>query len=155
MYDPVRIALPDQADPEGGSFMRRKTKKALRLSAEHAAIALHLLIEDGKVAAADVTRALKNREQMIRDLRARLSDLEKAAAPVARRIAKAGRKAARRAAPRARKAISSAQKAAREAQGRYLAAIRRLSKDARAKIKAIRKQSGVVAAIKAARKLAA
>jgi hypothetical protein len=155
MYDPVRIAVLDQADPEGGSFMRRKTKKALKLSAEHAAVALHLLIEDGKVAAADVTRALKNREQMIRDLRARLSDLEKAAAPVARRIAKAGRKAARRAAPRARKAISSAQKAARKAQGRYLAAIRRLSKDARAKIKAIRKQSGVVAAIKAARKLAA
>ena len=51
--------------------MRRKTKKALKLSAEHAAIALHLLIEDGKVAAADVTRALKNREKLIRDLRAR------------------------------------------------------------------------------------
>ena len=135
--------------------MRRKTKKALKLSAEHAAVALHLLIEDGKVAAADVTRALKNREKMIKDLRARLSDLEKAAAPVARRIAKAGRRAARRAAPRARKAISSAQKAARKAQGNYLAAIRRLSKDARGRIKAIRKQSGVAAAIKAAKKLTA
>jgi len=135
--------------------MRRKTKKALKLSAEHAAVALHLLIEDGKVAAADVTRALKNREKMIKDLRARLSDLEKAAAPVARRIAKAGRRAARRAAPRARRAISSAQKAARKAQGNYLAAIRRLSKDARGRIKAIRKQSGVAAAIKAAKKLTA
>ena len=97
--------------------MRRKTKKALKLSANHAAIALHLLIEDGRIAAADVTKALKNREKMIRDLRARLEALEKAAAPVARRIAKAGRKAARRAAPKARKAISRAQATARRAQG--------------------------------------
>ncbi len=135
--------------------MRRKTRKALKLSAEHAAVALQLLIQDGKVAAADVTRALKNREKMIKDLRARLTALEKAATPVARRLSRAGRKAARRAAPRARKAISRAQKAARRAQGRYLAAIRRLSKDARLKIKAIRTQSGVAAAIKAARSLAA
>lgn len=135
--------------------MRRKTKKALKLSAEHAAVALHLLIADGKLAAADVTKALKNREKMIKDLRARLSALEKAARPVARRIAKAGRRAARRATPKARKAISSAQKAARKAQGSYLAAIRRLSRDARVSIKAIRKQSGVAAAIKAAKKLAA
>ncbi|HEY1434106.1 MAG TPA: hypothetical protein VGG65_01960 [Thermoanaerobaculia bacterium] len=135
--------------------MRRKTKKALKLSAEHAAVALHLLIQDGKVAAADVIRALKNREKMIKDLRARLSDLERTAAPVARRIAKAGRKAARRAAPGARKAVSNAQKAARKAQGNYLAAIRRLSRDARGRIKAIRKQSGVAAAINAAKKLTA
>jgi N-methylhydantoinase B/oxoprolinase/acetone carboxylase alpha subunit len=135
--------------------MRRKTKKALKISAEHAAVALRLLVEDGKVAAADVTRALKNREKLIRDLRARLTALEEAAAPVARRIARAGRKAARRAAPKARKALSRAQRVARQAQGRYLAAIRSLSKDARAKIKAIRKTSGVAAAIKAARKMAA
>jgi hypothetical protein len=135
--------------------MRRKTKKALKLSAEHAAVALQLLIQDGKLAAADVTKALKNRDKMIKDLRARLSALEKAATPVARRLARASRKAARRAAPRARKVISRAQKAARQAQGRYLAAIRKLSKDARVQIKAIRNQSGVAAAIKAARKLAA
>ena len=65
--------------------MRRKTKKALKLSAEHAAVALHLLIEDGRIAAADVTKALRNREKLIRDLRKRLDSLEKAAAPVARR----------------------------------------------------------------------
>lgn len=135
--------------------MRRRTRKALKLSAEHAAVALQLLIQDGKIAAADVTKALKNREKLIKDLRARLSTLEKAARPVARRIARASRKAARRAAPRARKAVSRAQKVARKAQGRYLAAIRRLSKDARTKIKAIRKQSGVAAAVKAARKIAA
>ena len=135
--------------------MRRKTKKALKLSAEHAAIALQLLIEDGKVAAADVTRALKNREKLIKDLRARLSALENAAGPAARRVARAGRRAARRARPQARRALSRAQRLARRAQGEYLAAIRRLSKEARTRIQTIRKQSGVAAAIKAAKQLAA
>jgi hypothetical protein len=135
--------------------MRRKTRKALRISAEHAAVALHLLIEDGKIAAADVRRALRNREKLIHDLRERLTALERAAAPAARRIAKAGRRAVRRAKPKARRAISRAQKAARRAQGQYLGAIRRLSREARDQIKAIRKQSGVAAAIKAARRLAA
>jgi hypothetical protein len=135
--------------------MRRKTKKALRLSAEHAATALQLLIEDGKVAMGDVTRALRRREQLIRDLRARLSDLEAAARPAAKRLATASRRAVRRAQPQARRALTRAQKLARQAQGRYLAAIRGLSKEARAKVQAIRKSSGVAAAIKAARSLAA
>ncbi len=134
--------------------MRRKTRKALKLSAEHAAIALHLLIEDGKIAASDVARALKRREKMIQDLRARLVALEEAAAPVARRLAADGRRAYRTGAPKARKAISRAQRIARQAQGRYMAAVRRLSKDARAKIKAIRERSGVDAAVKAALKMA-
>ena len=135
--------------------MRRKTKKALRLSAEHAAAALQLLIEDGKVAVADVARALRRREKLIRDLRARLSALEEAARPAAKRLARASRKAARRARPQARRVLSRAQKTARQAQGRYLAAIRSLSKEARTKVRAIRKSSGVAAAIKAARSLAA
>jgi len=135
--------------------MRRKTKKELRLSVEHAAAALQLLIEDGKVAVGDVTRALQRRERLIRDLRARLSALEEAARPAARRLAKASRQAVRRARPQARRAVTRAQKLARQAQGRYLAAIRGLTKEARAKVQAIRKSSGVAAAIKAARSLAA
>ena len=134
--------------------MRLKTKRAIRISAEHAAVALQLLIQDGKVAAADVKRALKNREKLIKDLRARLTALEKAAAPAARRLARAGRRVASEAEPKARQALSRAQRTARRAQGRYLAAIRRLSRSARVKVKAIRKESGVDAAIKAARRLA-
>lgn len=134
--------------------MRRKTKKALKLSAHHASIALGLLIADGKIAAKDVAAALKRREKLIKELRAKLSALEAAAAPLARRVAADGRKAARRAAPKARKAISRAQRAARQAQGRYLGAIRQLSRQARAKVKVIRKQSGVDAAIRAAVKMA-
>lgn len=134
--------------------MKRKTKKALKLTAHHAVIALNMLVQEGKIAAADIAGALKRREKLMKDLRAKLSSLEKASVPVARRIAAAGRDAVRRAKPRARKAISRAQKTARRAQGRYLAAIRRLSEDARAKIREIRKQSGVDAAIKAALKMA-
>ena len=134
--------------------MRRKTKKALRVSAEHATIALNLLIEDGKIAAADVVRALKRREKMIEELRARLSALEEVSRPMARKISAASRRAVRRAAPKARKALTKAQRTARQAQGRYMAAVRRLSKAARARIKKIREESGVEAAIRAAMKMA-
>jgi hypothetical protein len=134
--------------------MKRKTKKALKLTAHHAVIALNMLVQEGKIVAADIAGALKRREKLMKDLRAKLSSLEKASAPVARRIASAGRDAVRGAKPRARKAISRAQKTARRAQGRYMAAVRRLSEDARTKIREIRKQSGVDAAIKAALKMA-
>lgn len=134
--------------------MRRRTRKALKLTARSAALALQFLLEEGKIAAADVARALKHREKLIKDLRAKLAALETASMPVARRVASAGRRAARRSAPRARKAITRAQRIARQAQGRYMAAVRRLSKDARARILQIRKESGVDAAIEAARKMA-
>ena len=130
--------------------LRRKTRKALKLSAHHASVALHMLLEEGRIAAADVTRALQRREKLIQEMRARLATLESISAPAIRRATRAGRKAVRRAAPKARKAITRAQRAARQAQGRYLAAIRSLSKEARAKILEIRKESGVDAAIKAA-----
>ncbi len=133
--------------------MRQKTRKALRLSAQHAGLALQMLIEEGRIAAGDVARALKNREKLIKELRERLAEIESVSRPVARRLASAGRKAVRRVAPRARKAITRAQRVARQAQGRYMAAVRSLSEDARVKIREIRKQSGVDAAIKAALKM--
>jgi len=134
--------------------VRRKTRKALNLSAHHAGVALHMLVEEGKIAAGDIAKALRNRERMIKELRKRLAALETSARPMARRLASAGRKAVRRAAPPARKAITRAQRVARQAQGRYMAAVRRLSADARARIREIRKESGVDAAIKAALKMA-
>ena len=127
--------------------MRRKTKKALRLSAHHASLALQMLVDDGKIAAKDVAAALRRREKTIRELRARLSALgEDVAASVA--------KTAAREAPRARRAITQAQRRARQAQGRYLGAIRKLSRQARVRVRAIRAKSGVDAAIRAAVKMA-
>ena len=63
-------------------------------------------------------------------------------------------KTAAREAPRARRAITQAQRRARQAQGRYLAAIRKLSRQARAQVRDIRAKSGVDAAIRAAAKMA-
>ena len=127
--------------------MRSKTKKALKLSAHQASMALQMLVEDGKIAAKDVTAALKRREKIIRELRARLSTLgEDFAGSVV--------KTAAREAPRARRAITQAQRRARQAQGRYLAAIRKLSRQARAQVRDIRAKSGVDAAIRAAAKMA-
>jgi hypothetical protein len=134
--------------------VRRRTRKALKLTARSAALAVQLLLEEGKIAAADVARTLKHRERLIKELRAKLAALENASMPVARKVASAGRRAARRSAPRARKAITRAQRIARQAQGRYMAAVRRLSADARARIRQIREESGVDAAIEAARKIA-
>jgi hypothetical protein len=113
-----------------------------------------MLLEEGKIAAADVTRAIRRREKLIQEMRKRLAALESASAPVIRRATLAGRKAVRRAAPQARKAITRAQRIARQAQGRYLASIRTLSKDAKAKILQIRRESGVDAAVAAALKAA-
>jgi hypothetical protein len=127
--------------------VKQKTKKALRLSAHHASLALQMLVDDGKIAAKDVSAALKRREKTIRELRARLSALgEDVAASVA--------KTAAREAPRARRAITQAQRRARQAQGRYLAAIRKLSRQARVRVRTIRAKSGVDAAIRAAVKMA-
>jgi hypothetical protein len=134
--------------------LRKKTKKALRLSAHNAAMALQVLVEDGKIAARDVLNALKRREKMVTELKARLAALGEEAAPLTRRLEAAGRRAASRAPRRARKAISQAQRAARQAQGRYMSAVRTLSKQARARIKAIREKSGVDAAIRDAKRLA-
>jgi hypothetical protein len=106
-----------------------------------------MLVDDGKIAAKDVAAALKRREKTIRELRARLSALgEDVATSVA--------KTAAREAPRARRAITQAQRRARQAQGRYLAAIRKLSRQARLRVRAIRAKSGVDAAIRAAVKMA-
>ncbi|HEY3203579.1 MAG TPA: hypothetical protein VGL03_07950 [Thermoanaerobaculia bacterium] len=134
--------------------MRKETKKALKLSADHAAHALQMLIEDGKIAAGDVLKALRRREAMIQELRGRLAALEQGVSASVARAAKQARRNFDRQRPRAKTAISRAQRTARQAQGRYMAAIRMLSKEGRLKIKAVRERSGVDEAIKAAKKMA-
>jgi hypothetical protein len=132
--------------------VRRKTVKAVQLTGQHAAYALQMLIEDGKIASRDVLQALKRREKTVRELRARLvalgEDVSKAAVRAA--IAANGSPQMKR----ARRQITKAQRTARQAQGRYMAAVRQLSKDARKKIKAVRIKQGVEAAIREARRLA-
>jgi hypothetical protein len=132
---------------------RKRTTGLPAITAEQARQALQILVADGRIAAREVSRALARREKLVRELRERLTvlgeEISRAArgAKLTRREKKALRKGARR-------AITQAQLAARRAQGQYLAAIRGLSKASRAKVREIRKSSGVKSAIAAARKLA-
>ena len=132
---------------------RRKSSALPRISAEQARQALQVLVAEGRVAAAEVSRALKRRERLVRELRARLHSLGEEVARAAREAAPS-RKTQAVVRRRATKAITAAQRAARQAQGKYLGAIRRLSKASRAKVREIRKSDGVRAAIAAAKKLA-
>ena len=132
--------------------MRRKTVKAVRLTGEHAVYALQMLIEDGKIASKDVIQALKRREKTVRELRARLLALGEDVSNAVVRAANAANDSPQ--VRRARKQITKAQRTARQAQGRYMAAVRKLSKDARKRIKAVRIKQGVEAAIREARRLA-
>jgi hypothetical protein len=143
-----------------------RRRKTLGLSAEQARQALQVLIHDGKIMARDVTKAIQRREKLVRQLRARLAELGDEGYQAARRVGRQAAPhiaAANRSMGRAlgvakregRRVLSKAQRAAYQAQGRYMAAVRALPKSARAKIKEIRESSGVVAAIKAAKKMAA
>ena len=105
---------------QGGPLVKQETRKALNLTAEHAARALHSLIADGKLAIRDVTTALSRRKRLVKELRDRFTALETggvAAAAKARKAASpkaAGsrsRKATARKANRTRREIPAAARA--------------------------------------------
>jgi len=137
--------------------MARRRRSALALSADHARQALAILVQEGKLKAADVRKALQRRDRLVRALRASLTALETGAVKVGRQFKNSpfsiGRKAkaAKRRAKRRKPKISAATRKLYQQQGRYMAAVRQLSKADRAKVKAIREKSGVRAAIAAAK----
>lgn len=140
--------------------MARHRGSSLGFSAEQAQAALAVLVHEGKLAAGEVRKALLRRDRLIRALRARLAALETGASSVGKRIIgdRAPRKArtARTATPkvaRRKPKISAATRKIYRLQGKYLSALRPLSKGARAKIKAMRKKSGVEAAIAEAKRI--
>src|SRR5262249_62131748 len=95
-----------------------------------------MLIEDGKIASRDVVQALKRREKTVRELRARLIALGEDVSKAVVRAADSPQ------VQKARKQITRAQRTARQAQGRYMAAVRKLYKEARARGKGVRITSG-------------
>lgn len=137
--------------------MARRRRSALALSGEHAQQALAILIQEGKLRASEVKKALQRRDRLIRALRASLSALERGAGSVGTRLFgdRASRKArtAKRKLARRKPKISEATRAKYRVQGKYLSVLRPLSKEQRAKIKAIREKSGVKAAIAAAKRM--
>lgn len=141
--------------------MARRRRSSLALSGQQARAALTVLIQEGKLAASEVRKAVENRDRLIRDLRAKLASLEAGLVKAGRRVLKdgffpmAGRgKTAKSRAARRKLRISAPTRKLYQQQGRYMAALRPLSKEARAKIKAIREKSGVTKAIAAAKRMA-
>lgn len=133
--------------------MKRTTRKTLQIGSDQAAQALHMLVSEGRVAAREVYAVLKRREKLLRELRERLTALGVDGLRVVagvRREARGARKAGRK----ANRRVSAAARKAWAAQGAYMAAVRRLPKAARAKMKAIREKSGVKAAIATAKRMA-
>jgi hypothetical protein len=141
--------------------MARRRKSFLALSGQQAQQALAVLIQEGKLAASEVRKALQRRDRLVRALQASLAALETGAGkvgsflkdrshPKARRAGTTTRKVARR---KARK-ISPRRRKAMQQQGRYLAAVRPLRPVDRVKVKKIRTEKGFAAAIAAARRLA-
>jgi hypothetical protein len=129
--------------------LKRKTNKTLNITADRAAHVLQILISDGKVAAKDVTNALKRREHLIHELRQRLLALEQGAVSA---VEDKGRKVARKV-TRKKRRMSPARLAALRLNGRYMGHVRQLSKAQKASVKKIRAKSGVRAAIAAAKKM--
>jgi len=135
---------------------RTSRSKFPRITAALARQALHVLISEGRLTAKEVMKAVRRRQGLLRELRQRLAMLGEEASGEVVRAVKAARLSSREKATnqrRTRKPASRAQRAAWAAQGRYMAAVRRLPKAKRAKVKAIREKSGVAAAIREAGKL--
>jgi hypothetical protein len=139
--------------------MAKRRRSSLALSGEHARQALAILVQEGKVRASEVKKALQRRDRLIRALRASLAALETGVSSVGKRLKGSlptARKArtARRKVARMKPRISAATRKMYQQQGRYIAAVRQLTKQGRAKIKAIREKSGVRTAIAAAKRMA-
>jgi len=135
-----------------------KRRRSLALSGEQARHALAVLLHDGKLAVGEVQNALKRHKHLVTDLRFRLAALEEGAGKVGKRVLKDGpfpmalkTRVTKR---RRKRRISAATRKMYQQQGRYMAAVRNISKEARAKVKAIREKSGIRAAIAAAKKMA-
>jgi hypothetical protein len=134
--------------------MARGRRSTLSFSGNEARQALAVLIQEGKLAAGEVRNALLRRERLIRALRSSLAALEHGVGTLRRRISGPAKPTVARKAARRKPRISAATRKMYQAQGRYMAAVRQLPKEARAKVKAIREKSGVAAATKAAKKMA-
>lgn len=141
--------------------MTRQRRSSFGLSGEQAQAALAVLVHEGKLATGEVQKAIKRHRHLVTDLRAKLAVLEEGAGKLGKRVLKDGpfpmagkASTARRKVARRKPRISAATRKMYQAQGRYMAALRQLSKDARKQIKTIREKSGVRAATAAAKKMA-
>jgi hypothetical protein len=110
---------------------------------------LRWLHATGKVTAKQIAGALRKRDELVEQIRKRLEELGGQGGRFLTSVA-----ALRGPATRRRRKVSAKARAAWRAQGRYLAAVKVLSKAARTKVRAIRKAKSIEAAIAEAKRIA-
>lgn len=124
--------------------------RSLGITDQQARQILAVLMSEGKVRERDARLALARYRKRVEQLRADLRVLEGGDATFRRqRRAETTARRVRRAKP-----ISTKRRMAMKRQGQYLAAVRRLKPQDRAKVKAIRAEKGFAAAMAEARRLA-
>ncbi len=128
-----------------------RPKRFPKLTGDEAIAALRWLVATRRIRAAEIRRALAKRQQLVQEIRQELEELGGQGLRFLR-----GPEALERRPPRRkrRRKVTAAQQAAWREQGRYLAAMRPLSKTDRARVKKIRLAKGVGPALAAAKKLA-
>jgi hypothetical protein len=128
----------------------RKKAPFPKLTAADAVAALWWMHATGVVTAKQIGDALRKRKELVEEIRQRLEALGGHGARFLTGVAALRRPPAVK---RRRRKISARAQAVWRAQGRYMAAVRQLSKANRVKVKKIREAKGVGAAIAAAAKL--
>jgi hypothetical protein len=120
------------------------------LSHADAVSALKWLVATKRITVREIRAALRKRDELVDEIRARLEELGGQGARFLTSVAALWRAPVAR---RRRRKVSAKARVAWKAQGRYMAAVRTLPKAARAKVAAIRKAKGVEAAIAAAKRM--
>lgn len=111
---------------------------------------LSTLMSRGAVRRSQVEKALRGRQQEIRNLREQLASLESLsrAGRGRRQAANAGRRSAKpRRRPRARRPMSPKVRALRKLQGKYMGFVRSLRPAEKSRVRAVREKQGMAAAI--------
>lgn len=129
-----------------------------KLTPNQAHYVLNALLSQKAVRPAQIEKALRGREQEIRNLKEQLASLESLSEGTG-----AGRRRGRPAAkdggsekrPRARRAMSPKVRALRRLQGKYMGYVRGLKPAEKARVRTVREKQGMGAAIELATSLAA
>ena len=153
---PMRYSKPKRKE----GLMPRRHRSSLVWSGEQAHQAFALLVDEGKLAVGEISKAFHRCDRLIRTLKAKLAALETGVGSLGKRLrgdrasrkARKARTSSRKVARKKRK-ISAATRAMFRLQGKYLSVLRPLSKKQRTKIKTIREKAGVRKAIAAAKRM--
>jgi hypothetical protein len=119
----------------------------MQMTLEQSHYVLQVLIARRQVRAAQVARALRDRQREIQELKQRLASLEALGAPVGRPARRA------RKAPARRRRLSPKVRALRRRQGQYMGFVRRLKPADKARVRTVREKQGIVPAIRLAASL--